>query len=79
VGTVPKKLDEGVFCGAAGPVAVLVTFSTPAGVDGGFLAELQFTGRLMAPPPLTVWQLTVPVLLMEAMALPPEQALPTRF
>ena len=55
---------------------VLVTLTTPLGA----VAVLdQFTGRLMAPPPLTVWQLTVPVLLMEAMALPPEQALPTRF
>ena len=58
---------------------MLVTLSTPATVDGGFGAELQFTGRTTAPPPLTVWQLTVPVLLMEAMALPLEQALPTRF
>jgi hypothetical protein len=33
----------------------------------------------MAPPPLTVWQPTVPVLLMEAMALPEEQVLETRF
>jgi hypothetical protein len=58
-----------------GPVAVLVTLRTPL---GAVAALVQLTGRLMAPPPLTVWQPTVPVLPMEAMALPEEQELATR-